>query len=125
MQVAAGRSAAEVAVGLNQRDWRAAVESARSQGVSAVRVRHILVETEGLAELLRAQLREGAEFEELAAACSTCAATREKGGEIGWSGVEDEHLDEILPRSVRAPARFAARPSSDWSQLGLAARLTR
>mmetsp|Transcript_71060 Transcript_71060/g.134332 ORF Transcript_71060/g.134332 Transcript_71060/m.134332 type:complete len:862 (+) Transcript_71060:53-2638(+) len=99
-----GRSPAEVAVGSNKAKWRRAVNEARSRGVSAVRVRHILVQSEELAGILVSQLREGADFEELARACSACPSSREKGGEIGWSGVEDEHLDEILPRDVRAAA---------------------
>ena len=80
------------------------MNAARSKGVSAVRVRHLLAQTDGMARLLRSQLREGAEWDELASAASDCEWTRSKGGEVGWSGVEDEHLDEILPREVRAQA---------------------
>ena len=100
---AAGRSASEVAVGLNRADWKREVDKARSGSVTAVRVRHILVQTDELGEMLRQQLREGASFGELAAAASACD-TRDKGGEVGWSGVNDEHLDEILPKEVRAQA---------------------
>ena len=39
---------------------------------------------------------------------STCA-TGEEGGHIGWAGLEDEHLDETLPREARAAA-LAMRP---------------
>ena len=98
------RSAAEIAVGLNRAAWKKEVDSARSRGVTAVRVRHILVQSEELQLGLRDMLRDGASFEELASSTSSCSATREKGGEIGWSGVNDEHLDEILPRNVRALA---------------------
>ena len=100
---AAGRSTAEVAVGLNRAEWKREVDKARSGSVTAVRVRHILVQTEELGEMLRQRLREGESFGELAAAASACD-TRDKGGEVGWSGVNDEHLDEILPKEVRAQA---------------------
>jgi len=103
MVAAKGRSLADLALG-NTAEWKRAVDKARSDAVTAVRVRHILVETRELAEVLRGQLREGARFDELAAAVSTCAVTREKGGEIGWSGVNDEHLDEYFPKSLREVA---------------------
>ena len=75
-----------MATGLNRAEWKAEVNAARSSSVTAVRVRHIRVQTEGLAGLLREQLRDGASFEELAEKASECA-TRENGGEIGC-----EHL---------------------------------
>ena len=100
-----GRSSAEVAVGLNTADWKREVAAARSRGVTAVRVRHILVDSDEIAAELRAMLRSGdARFEDLATATSACAASRDKGGEVGWSGVNDEHLDEILPRNIRERA---------------------
>ena len=95
------RSEAEVAVGLNRAEWKAQVDSKRSSAVTAVRVRHILVQSEEMQNNLHDMLRSGADFMELATASSACAATREKGGEIGWAGVNDEHLDEILPKAVR------------------------
>ena len=52
-----GRSRAEVAVGLNTADWLREVDKTRSSAVTAVRVRHILVQTESLAAELRDQLR--------------------------------------------------------------------
>jgi tRNA-2-methylthio-N6-dimethylallyladenosine synthase len=103
------RSAAEVAVGLNRKEWKEKVDSTRSSAVSAVRVRHILVESEEMQSNLQELLRSGSSFEELARSASACAATREKGGEIGWAGVNDEHLDEILPKSVREIA-IATKP---------------
>eukprot|EP00900_Chrysochromulina_parva_P025804 jgi/Chrpa1/7858/Chrysochromulina_OHIO_Genome00017410-RA len=99
-----GRSRAEVAVGLNTADWLREVDKTRSSAVTAVRVRHILVQTESLAAELRDQLRAGGDFGKLAEAVSGCAHTREKGGEVGWSATNDEHLDEIVPRDVRAAA---------------------
>jgi hypothetical protein len=103
MVAAKGRSLADLALG-NTAEWKRAVHKARSDAVTAVRVRHILVHTQQMAETLRAELRDGARFDELAPAVSSCAATREKGGEVGWSGVNDEHLDPILPPPVRAAA---------------------
>ena len=73
--------------------------AARARGVTAVRVRHILVQTAEMANELRRAVASGsAKFDQLAGMASGCAATRDKGGEVGWSGVDDEHLDEILPR---------------------------
>ena len=62
---------------------------------------HIRVQTEDMAKELRKQIRSGGRFDELAAMASACHATREKGGEVGWSGIDDEHLDEILPKPIR------------------------
>ncbi|KAL1512212.1 hypothetical protein AB1Y20_005475 [Prymnesium parvum] len=101
MAVPSGRIAAEVAVGASAAEWQAAVSAARSRGVSAVRVRHLLVQTSGMAELLREQLNAGADWTEVAAAVSECEHSKGKGGEVGWCGVNDEHLDEILPRELR------------------------
>ena len=95
------RGAVEVATGLNAAKWKQAVNAARSAGVSAVRVRHILVNSDELAQMLWQQLKDGAEFDELARAISACPSTRQKGGEVGWVGAEDAHLDEILPAPVR------------------------
>jgi len=115
MGLAAGRSAAEVATGLNAAEWQREVLSARSSGVNAVRVRHILVQSEELAVQLRQQLKEGASFEELAKAVSSCAATRGKGGEVGWVGVDDDFLDETLPRELRV-ACLASKPGDVLQQ---------
>ena len=62
-RMSGGRRASEVATGLNTREWKAEVDAVRSSSVTAVRVRHMLVQTEELAELLLGQLREGAKFE--------------------------------------------------------------
>ena len=108
MGVAKGRTTAEVATGLNTRQWKEAVNAMRQSSVTAVRVRHILLQSEELAAMLLAQLKEGARFEELAEKVSACA-TADKGGEIGWAGLEDEHLDETLPREAREAA-LAMKP---------------
>ena len=87
------RPQSEVAVGLNRAEWsRKIIDPPRPVGV---RVRHILVQSEEMQRGLHDMLKGGADFTELARASSDCASTREKGGEIGWSGVNDEHLDEI------------------------------
>jgi tRNA-2-methylthio-N6-dimethylallyladenosine synthase len=103
MAVSPGRRPSEVAVGLNTKAWKAEVDAERQRGVTAVRLRHILVESDELAAALHKQLQEGMRFSKLAALTSTCA-TSEKGGEIGWAGLDDEHLDAILPRQLRATA---------------------
>jgi tRNA-2-methylthio-N6-dimethylallyladenosine synthase len=79
--------------------------------IVATRVRHALFETEELARSVLQQLRRGegvAEgnggFEALAAAVSACEETKEQGGEIGWVGLNDEHLDHVLPREARVVA---------------------
>ncbi|EME30993.1 peptidyl-prolyl cis-trans isomerase C [Galdieria sulphuraria] len=48
-----------------------------------VRARHILVETEGMADTLLEQLKNGQHFAELAKAVSRCPS-KERGGELGW-----------------------------------------
>eukprot|EP00962_Isochrysis_galbana_P056750 scaffold28841_cov101-Isochrysis_galbana.AAC.1 len=103
MVAAKGRSLADLALG-STAEWKRAVHKARSDAVTAVRVRHILVQTQQLADTLRSELRDGARFDELAPAVSSCAATRDKGGEVGWSGLNDEHLDPILPPPIRSVA---------------------
>lgn len=45
-------------------------------------VRHILVQTEEMAKMCLGQIREGADFGELASSISDCQATRAKGGEV-------------------------------------------
>lgn len=45
-------------------------------------VRHILVQTEDMAKMCLEQIKEGADFGELASSISDCKATREKGGEV-------------------------------------------
>ena len=107
-RMSGGRRASEVATGLNTREWKAEVDAVRSSSVTAVRVRHMLVQSAELAEMLLGQLQGGAKFEELAKVASTCA-TAEEGGHIGWAGIEDEHLDETLPREARAVA-LAMKP---------------
>jgi hypothetical protein len=62
-RMSGGRRASEVATGLNTREWKAEVDAVRSSSVTAVRVRHMLVQTEELAEMLLGQLQEGAKFE--------------------------------------------------------------
>jgi len=108
LPVAAGRSLADLALGKTV-EWKRAVNKARSDAVTAVRVRHIVVDSREMAETLSEQLRGGgARFDELAR-LSTCAVTRDKGGEVGWSGIEDEHLDEYFPRNLREAA-MATKP---------------
>ena len=98
------RSTAEVAVGLSRAQWQKTVNLQRNQKTTAVRVRQILVQTEEMAKMLTAKLKQGERFEQLAAAASTCAITRDKGGDVGWSAPADHHLDEYFPHTVRKAA---------------------
>ena len=109
MEIAPGRAASEVATGLNAAQWKREVDKARSSTVNAVRVRHIVVQSAELAGTIQEQLRSGADFEKLARSISDCTVTREEGGEVGWVGLEDAFLDEIVPRVVRE-ALIDAKP---------------
>jgi hypothetical protein len=70
-------------------------------GIEALRVRHILCQSQDMAEALMRQIKDGADFGELAKAISDCELTRDKGGEVGWVGLNDDHMDELLSRSAR------------------------
>lgn len=78
-----------------------------SRSAKAYRVRHILLQTEQLAEELLSNFRGGEMlFTEVAMQMSDCELTKEKGGEIGWvdfaSASNSEHpLDDLLPKNVR------------------------
>ena len=80
------RPQSEVAVGLNRAEWKRKVDSTRSSAVSAVSVRHILVQSEEMQRGLHDMLKGGADFTELARASSDCASTREKGGVVVFRG---------------------------------------
>ncbi len=46
-------------------------------------IRHILVQTEDMAKMCLNQIKEGADFSELASSISDCQATRAKGERCG------------------------------------------
>ena len=95
-------------------DSRDIVTTARRH-LTAMRLSHILLATEGLADESLHRLRSAdIPFAELAQLVSACAVTREKGGDIGWMNVQEEdmdhegqvvnineHLDAIFPRQAR------------------------
>ena len=54
--------------------------------VARVRVRHVLVATEAMADLVLQQLREGAAMADLASTLSLDEASRAAGGDLGWRG---------------------------------------
>ena len=97
-------SLAGVAVGLEKAKWRKTVDATHSDRVVDVRVRHISVRTEALANLLQKELSQRSNLGVLATMISTCPFTKGKGGENGWAGMSDEHLDEFFPRSLREAA---------------------
>lgn len=83
--------------------------------VSAVRARHILVDTEELcAELLNTVLKTRAQISDLAPSLSQCSATRMRKGDIGWwrSGdlVPPEVPNALVDDAVLATA-LTARPN--------------
>lgn len=96
-------------------DSRDIVVTAR-RFLSAIRVHHILLITEDMAnESLRRLRAAEIPFADLAGLVSACTATRVKGGALGWISVQEEHydenhqifnrnahLDDIFPSTVRA-----------------------
>lgn len=76
----------------------------KANDIVATRVNHALFETPELAKSVLHQIKDGANFNELATAVSACEETRAQGGEIGWVGLKDEHLDHLLPQEGRAVA---------------------
>ncbi len=89
---------------LSLKELKERTEAERSKNVIAVRARHLLVETEPLCDSLYEEIKNGAEFHTMAAAISACSVTREAGGDVGWVGMADDFLDDVLPRDVRAAA---------------------
>ncbi|CAM9437873.1 unnamed protein product [Scytosiphon promiscuus] len=83
--------------------------------VEAMYVRHILVQTEEMAKMCLGQIKEGADFGELASSISDCQVTRAKGGEIGWASTPNalrvEPIATSPPKSpqLAVPASPAAR----------------
>jgi hypothetical protein len=89
---------------LSLKELKERTEAERRKSVIAVRARHLLVETEPLCDSLFEELKKGAEFHTLAQSISACATTREAGGDVGWVGVQDEFLDDVVPVDVRKAA---------------------
>jgi parvulin-like peptidyl-prolyl isomerase len=75
--------------------------------LTAVRLAHILLLSEDMAQDCLHQLRSASiNFEDLARQISNCAETRTKGGELGWictsfSQEKDQHLDDVFPQQAR------------------------
>lgn len=67
--------------GTRRLGFRMVSESSVSHNI--VRARHILVETEAMADALLQQLRQGQDFSELAKTVSRCTS-KVRGGELGW-----------------------------------------
>ena len=90
--------------GTRSKRWFEETELERQRKVVSVRVSHILVTAEEMAEALMTQIRSGDDFGELAKVISACEQSRAEAGAVGWVGRNDEHLDSILPESVRSAA---------------------
>jgi len=75
-----------------------------AEDIIAVRVAHTLLETDELARVCLEQVKQGKDFETIARSISTCEETRADGGMVGWVGLNDSHLDELLPREARESA---------------------
>ncbi|CEM00604.1 unnamed protein product [Vitrella brassicaformis CCMP3155] len=87
-----------------------AQEVVDTRTVQAVRVSHILLETESLAELALERLRQGdVDFADLAEVASICQATKQDKGQVGWVSLKDDFLDPIMPLEVREAA-MALKP---------------
>ncbi len=79
-----------------------AQEVVTPSSVEALWVRHILLQTRSLADEVYQLLKRGKrDFDEIARTLSDCMETRNLGGEIGWVGIESDHLDGILGLSAR------------------------
>ena len=90
--------------GTRSKRWFEETELERQSKVVSVRVSHILVTAEEMADSLMEQIRSGSDFNALAAAISACEHTRADGGAVGWVGRTDEHLDAVLPAAARSAA---------------------
>ena len=76
--------------------------------VSAVRLRHVLLAAEPLAEELLGRVRRGEDFGLLAEALSACGASRSRAGYLGWTSMdgsdtgEQEVVKALLPEASLA-----------------------
>ncbi len=79
-----------------------AQEIVTPSSIEALWVRHILLQTHSLANEVFQILKRGErDFDEIARTLSDCMDTRKSGGEIGWAGIESDHLNGILDLSSR------------------------
>ncbi|EWM22418.1 adenosine trna methylthiotransferase [Nannochloropsis gaditana] len=96
-----GAKTMEESMNLSLKDFKERIEAQRRKSVIAVRARHLLVEVKPLCDSLFEDVKKGAEFHALAAAISACSVTRDAGGDVGWIGMADEFMEDVLPRHVR------------------------
>eukprot|EP01041_Mallomonas_annulata_P010567 gene10567-22054_t len=69
--------------------------------IEAVRVRHIALATEELANSCHAMIKEGsAEFSKLAETLSMCESSKSKGGEVGWVSSSNDIESTLLPLEI-------------------------
>ena len=85
-------------------------QGAGKKYLTAVRLSHILFQSEELASISLNRLRAGdISFDDLAKQISNCDETREHGGHIGWASCSEgdgtnEHLDGFFPAEARIEA---------------------
>lgn len=74
--------------------------------LDSVRLRHIQLETQELAEECKALVASGsADFSQLAATLSTCSVSKDQGGDLGWIKVDNVGSDvSIVPLELRNSA---------------------
>uniref|UniRef100_A0A0G4HEZ9 Uncharacterized protein n=1 Tax=Chromera velia CCMP2878 TaxID=1169474 RepID=A0A0G4HEZ9_9ALVE len=83
--------------------------------ILAVRLSHILLETEAMADTVWQKVKDQTvSFEELAASMSMCDVTRGEKGLVGWVAPSDAHLDEVVPPEVRHSVLVHAKPGDVW-----------
>ncbi|CAN0361973.1 unnamed protein product [Pylaiella littoralis] len=81
-----------------------AQETVDYSNVEAMYVRHILVQTEDMAKMCLGQIKQGADFAELASSISDCKATRDKGGEIGWASTpQGQRAEPTASSPLKSP----------------------
>lgn len=86
------------------------------EDVEAIRIRHVRVDTEPLADSLLDQVRGGrTSLTDLATSVSTCTASRESGGDLGWWWLQEAVPDDVAEFGIckeLLEAATAARPLS-------------
>jgi len=81
--------------------WLQRSEENRASAVCAVKLRQVLVASEEMAQEVHGRLRTDPD------ALTLLSGVSLEEGDVGWVGLEDSFLDEVLPLSVRQEALLA------------------